>query len=381
MLARQRHHGAHQGNHPVNEPSNGSKASVPPPNGSGTPPPPADDSFPHDPLTASMVHLGLTPHEAQMYHTLLRHGPSTARYAILHSRLDRATGYRILSRLRARGLVTATGYRPQRFVALEAARLLDRISSLLRDELDLQRIVREIYVAGLPPPARDTSMPIGLTSPPPPTPEPTNGPGLSLASRYRLYPGHETIGRYLISCIGNAKEEVSGLSRPGTIPESIRTDLAQALLDALKRGVRVRLVLDYHPIDLEFLTTILRALPEPTPTLEIRFFAPQLARLFLIDRRLALRSLGTPACPFHGPDLGIASEDLEFVRVQTARFQTTWREGVPMETALRSPQGSVLAPPSSSQELRHWVERTARSEPRGYPMDALGFQPHRTFRS
>jgi len=381
VIARQRSHGAHTASHPAAEPTNGSKSAHPPPNGSGSPPPTADDAFPHDALTASMVHLGLTPHEAQMYHTLLRHGPSTARYAILHSRLDRATGYRILSRLRARGLVTATGYRPQRFVALEAARLLDRISSLLRDELDLQRIVREIYVAGLPTPVRDTGMAIGLTAPPPPAPEPINGAGLSLASRYRLYPGHDPIGRYLLGAITSAKEEVSGLCRPGTIPETIRNELARALLDALKRGVRVRLVLDYHPIDLEFLTAILRALPEPTPTLEIRFFAPQLARLFLIDRKIALRCLGTPACPFHGPDLGIGSEDLEFVRVQTARFQTTWREGVPMETALRSPQGSVLAPPSSSQELRHWVERTARNEPRGYPMDALGFQPHRTFRS
>ncbi len=150
---------------------------------------------------------------------------------------------------------------------------------------------------------------------------------------------------------------------------------------ALRKGVRVRLVLDYHPLDLEFLTAILRDCPEPPPLLEVRFYAPQLTRLWLIDGRAALRCLGTPGCPLHGPDLGIASEEMDFVRVQSARFQTTWREGVPLEQALRSPQGALLTPPSSSLELRRWVERSARLEPRGDPVDALGLATHRQYRA
>lgn len=356
----------------------------PPPAASRAPSPPRptggaasagrDDEFPNDVLTGGLIHLGLTAHEAQMYHTLLRNGPSTARYAILHSHLDRATGYRILSRLRARGLVTATGYRPQRFVALDAVRLLDRVSSLVRDELELHRIVREIYASGLPV-AREV-VPLGSRGAPPPH-DPPRAPSLSLASRYRLIPGHSAVTRYVRDAIGGAREEIASLARPQQVPETARLELVDAYLHAVRKGVRVRLVLDYHPADLEFLTAVLREVPEPTPLLEVRFFAPQLARLWIVDGRAAMRCLGSPGCPFHGSDLGIASEEPDFVRVQAARFQTTWREAVPLDHALRSPQGSVLAPPSASNELRHWVERLGRIEPRGYPVDSIGVGSHR----
>ncbi|MGI0132240.1 MAG: TrmB family transcriptional regulator [Thermoplasmata archaeon] len=337
----------------------------------------SDDS-PQDVLTGGLVHVGLTVHEAQMYHTLLRHGPSTARFAILHSRLDRATGYRILSRLRARGLVTATGYRPQRYVALDAVRLLDRVSTLVRDELELHRIVREIYASGLPPSREVAPSTIRGNAPVRDPPRPL---GLSLASHYRLIPGHDMVTRFVRDAIASAHEEIGTLARPQQVPESARVALAHTYVLAVRKGVRVRIVLDYHTADLEFLTAILREIPEPTPLFEVRFFAPQLARLWLVDGRVALRCLGTPGCPFHGSDLGIASEEPEFVRVQAGRFQTTWREAVPLDQALRSSQGSVLAPPSASHELRRWVERLGRHEPRGYPVDAFGFGTHRLVRA
>jgi hypothetical protein len=386
MIARQRSHSHADGTSgALNGSGHRSAAAEPSP----TPPPTAPASsdrnggpteFPHDMLTGGLIHVGLTPHEAQMYHTLLRHGPSTARFAIQQSHLDRATGYRILSRLRARGLVSATGYRPQRFVALDATRLLDRVTTILRDELEMHRVVREIYASGLPP-ARDLVGPATARPTVPSPPEPARAPGLSLAARYKLLPGHEAITPYLVETIGHAKEELGALLRPALVPEPFRAEVAEAIVRALTRGTRVRMVLDYHPADLEFLTAILRGVPEPGATLEVRFFAPQLARLFVVDRRLAIRSLITMGAPPHAAALGIASEDLEFVRVQSARFQTTWREAVPLENALRSPQGSVLAPPSSSRELRHWVERPGRADPRGSPMDALGFQPWRVLRS
>jgi len=103
---------------------------------------PASDGSEHaDELTRGLTHLGLTVHEAQMYRAVVRSGPVTARHAILASQLDRATGYRILARLAARGLVVPTGRRPHRFVALDVGRLLDRATVFLRDEVDLHRVV------------------------------------------------------------------------------------------------------------------------------------------------------------------------------------------------------------------------------------------------
>src|SRR4029077_18904296 len=154
----------------------------------GPPPPPPPPRAPSPPvhatvdiLTGSLVHLGLSVHEAQMYRSLAESGPSTARQAIERSRLDRATGYRILSRLRARGLVSASGYRPQRCQALDATKLVDRVTTFWRDELELHRLFRDICQFGL--------------SGPHPAAEPPAVPGAparaSPSEKYRLVPGHD----------------------------------------------------------------------------------------------------------------------------------------------------------------------------------------------
>ncbi len=323
--------------------------------------PPAD----LDPLTGTLVHMGLSVHEAQMYRSLLEGGPSTARAAIEHSRLDRATGYRILSRLRARGLVTASGYRPQRFVGLEASKLLDRVTAFWRDEVELHRVVRDLYLSGLAAPGAPVpGLPAPPVSPPGAFPKP--------APKFRMVPGLERIGRQMVESIDSAREEIGALLRPHLIPEPIRARVRASLAQALRRNVRVRLGVDYHPPELDFLSQLLHDYPEAGPGLEIRFYAPQLARLLVTDRRTGFRCIHSALTASNGPDLGIFSDEFEFVRMQTGRFQSTWRDAVPLETALRSPMGSVLAPPSSSRELRSWVERAARTELRGAAVESFG---------
>jgi len=330
------------------------------PKASGAPGSPAatpasgSTTFPHDALTGGLTHVGLTVHEAQMYHTLLRHGPSTARHAIAQSRLDRATGYRVLSRLRARGLVTASGYRPQRFTALDAGRLLDRVATTLRDELDLHRIVRDLYVSELPAPPRPSQAPS----------EPVR-PGPTAPGRHHLLPGNEAIGGFLVDHLARSRDEAGALLRPALLPETTRLALADALRSAAGRGLKCHIVLDYHPTDLDFLSLVFRGMPEGRGSFEVRFYAPQLGQLFLFDHRTALRCLSTLGGPSHpSTALGVASEDPEFVRIQTGRFQTTWREAVPIELALRTPQGSDLGPTTTSAELRQWVDQPGRSDSR-----------------
>ena len=330
-------------------------------------PPPEID--PIDPVTGALVHLGLSVHEAQMFRSLLEGGPSTARSAIEHSELDRATGYRILSRLRARGLVTASGYRPQRFSALDASKLLERVTAFWRDEIDLHRVLREHFLAQFTP-ARE----VAPGSPAAPISVPAIAPTTPArpASRFTTVPGIGRIGRQLAESIDSAKEEIGALLRPHLIPEPFRGRVRGAIAAALHRGVRVRIAVDYHPPELDFLSDLLHENPELGAGLEIRFFAPQLARLLVVDRRVAMRCIHSALTTSMGPDLGILSDDFEFVRMQTGRFQSTWRESVPLETALRSPMGSVLAPPSSSRELRSWVERAGRTELRGPVPESFG---------
>lgn len=357
-------------NHPESTPSHAapSRKATPPSASAPEPaPPPPEDT---DPITGTLVQMGLSIHEAQMYRSLLEGGPSTARAAIEHSHLDRATGYRILSRLRARGLVTASGYRPQRFVALDAAKLLDRVTAFLRDELDLHRIVRDLYQATLPSAPAPPMANGGPISAPPPATHPA--PPARAPGRFRVVPGMERVARQLVESIDSSREEVGALLRPHLIPEPYRARVRTAIAQALRRGVRVRLAVDYHPPELDFLSELLHEYPEAGPALEIRFYAPQLARLLVVDRRIGFRCIQSAQTGSTGPDLGILSEDFEFVRMQTGRFQSTWREAVPLEAALRSPMGSVLAPPSSSKELRSWVERASRTELRGPVAESFG---------
>lgn len=63
-----------------------------------------------------------------------------------------------------------------------------------------------------------------------------------------------------------------------------------------------------------------------------------------------------------GPELGVASEDGEFYRYQSSRFQTVWRDALPMEQANPAAGGIRFVPTSSARELRHWVEHTHRSD-------------------
>ncbi|MCI4355155.1 MAG: hypothetical protein L3K06_07305, partial [Thermoplasmata archaeon] len=255
-------------------------------------------------LTLGLVHLGLSPREAQLYHTLLRFGPVTARHAIQTSHLDRATGYRVLSRLRVRGLVAATGNRPQQFVALEIGRLFERVAAFLRDDLELQRTIREIYQTELFHSRSNGTEPVR------PVVAPTTETPLSLArpraGAYRVLPRGSEIGKFLIEALGGAKEEFAALLRPQIVPEPLRADIQQGIIRAIQRGVRVRIAVDYHPQEVEFLAGILRAWDGTPSLLEVRFFAPQFARLCLFDRRMAMRATGLPGSPGGAPDIAIA---------------------------------------------------------------------------
>jgi hypothetical protein len=337
------------------------------------------DRFPHDATTQGFRHVGLTSHEAQMYHALLRSGPSTARAAIQFSRLDRATGYRMLSRLRARGLVAVKGVRPQRFVALDAVRLMVRVSDLARDNLELRRIVRQVYAAELPPQRRST--PAGGLAPgssiaslvPPAAP----GSGLSLresGSSTRLATDNAAISRVLGLAFSEARREVCGLVHPRTLPAPQRAEMLRRIEEALAGGIALRLVFDYHPAEVEFLTDVLRRVPTALDTMSVRFYAMQFARLLVCDNRVALRWLPPPSGSSRDPDLVLASEEPDFVRTQAARFENTWRAGVPVEQALASPRGSIIAPPTCSRELRAGIDRlNRRARPEPPAPDGAGF--------
>ncbi|HYK92549.1 MAG TPA: helix-turn-helix domain-containing protein [Thermoplasmata archaeon] len=304
-----------------------------------------------DPLTMALLHFGLGAREAQLYRTLLKFGPMSARQSIGLAGLDRATGYRVLSKLRARGLVSSTPSRPQRFVPLEVARLFERTVTVLRDDLEFLRVLREHYmVDGSHATGTTRPMPTGVGGVPPRTRWPT----------VRVYPRSEEIAQGIIQLAESAKEELEALMMPQVIPEPLRVDVARAVGRCVERGVRVRVVVDYHPIDLEFLAAMLKSWASIPHGFEFRFFAPQFARLYLVDHRMALRCIRSAGSASLGPELGLSSDDAEFVRYQSTRFQAVWREALPMQRAESGMTQPRSAPAlGNPRDLRRWVERGA----------------------
>jgi len=189
------------------------------------------------------------------------------------------------------------------------------------------------------------------------------GPGAPPKSRWpvvRVFPRAEDVANGIVQLAEQSKEELDALMMPQLIPEGQRAAVARAIAGVVERNARVRLVVDYHPIDLEFLALMLKSWGSLPPGLEFRFYAPQLARLFLVDHRLALRCVRSGGSPAGGPELGLASDDIEFVRFQSTRFQAVWREALPMqrgEAGWSSQRGGVAL--DNPRNLRRWVERGA----------------------
>ena len=317
-----------------------SRSHEPTPNGgpdrSSSPPLPPEDPRSEGPetadeLTRGLTHLGLTVHEAQMYRAVVRSGPVTARHAIAASQLDRATGYRILARLAARGLVQPTGRRPHRFVGLDVGRLLDRATVFLRDEVDLHRVVRSLYLAESPP--RPASSDDGEPMLRAPLARPT------VTAKAHLIPKDEEFAAELIQRIGSARQEIQALTRPGVLPEGSRLELARALARAAERNVRIQLVLDYRTTDLEFLARFLPTVGHTGTKPEVRIWTPQLGRLWVVDRKIAVRGFGALSFPRPGGGPLVASEDEEFVRQNSVRFESIWREATPLSLDARELAG------------------------------------------
>jgi sugar-specific transcriptional regulator TrmB len=320
-------------------------------------------------FSRALRHVGLTNHESQLYHALVRQGPTTAREAIAESGLDRATGYRMLSRLRARGMLSVHGFRPQQFIALDVGRLLERVVEVHRDEIEIRRLLRQAYASGFDPASPDARVTNGASVPS--ISQTTRavlsgGPGLANGPLpLTLLPTPDSINRYVVERLGEAKKEICALVRPRSLSKSLRTELIRTMVGRLKEGVPIRLVFDYHPSEIEFLTEILRLHPDALGTLMVRFYALQFARLFAVDQRVAVRWLASPSGTNRDPELGVASDHGEFVRSQMTRFENTWRAGISIEQALSSPRGSIIAPTACSRELRLAIDAYLRR--RGAP--------------
>jgi Sugar-specific transcriptional regulator TrmB len=292
------------------------------------PAPPADL---HALEVRSLLPFGLSSREARLYLALLQSGPVGAGEASKQSGLHRATGYRVLARLLARGLVKGDGRWPQRFHGAPAQVLCDRMAWFLQDEIELRKWSVGMYpqAAAAPvQPKRDGRVDRRL----PASGELTES---NSSSRARMVSWGSVSSSVPLSGLRAAKRSVDAFLRPGTIPPPVRNALATALADASSQGVAIRLVLDHAVADQRFVDRLWGDPKSRSLGLDVRRYTPLAGHLYVVDGRMALR-FPTLSCLVRGTDIGLASQDPEFVQAQVDRFESVWVDATASLGALGS---------------------------------------------
>lgn len=283
--------------------------------------------------------LGLSLREAKVYLALLSLGPSGARRTTEGSGLHRATAYRILSRLVARGLVTADRRWPREYHPLPLRILVVRNVTFLRDEIELRHWLLRAVPAGSEPGSSDRLEPRS---------DRFHSSYTGDSDRSAVTPlGLTAIGSVadspLLEQLQGARRSMDGLIRPLMIPASLRSKVAISLQRAAARGIHVRVVLDYLAADLRFAGTLLRDRSGRVANLEVRHFTPLGGHLYVLDGQRAVR-FPTLTGSSKEPDFGFVSGDPDFVRAQVARFDAVWDDAVARRGARLPAEFDSLAP-------------------------------------
>lgn len=267
--------------------------------------------------------FGLSYREAKAYLALLAQGPMRARRATEGSGLQRATAYRVLGRLIARGLVTTQPGAGRLYHPLPLRVLVERNVAFLRDEIELRQWMLRVLPSGPVPdmpsrlgiPAdRFASASFGEMDPPGSVPVEVTSMGSGSDSP-------------LLQHLHSARLGVDALIRPLMIPAELRPKIAGSLVRTAARGLPVRVVLDYLAADRRFAAAVRRERSGRVPSMEVRHYTPLAGHCYVIDGRSAVRfpTLGGSSTD---PDFGYFSRDVDFVRAQVARFEAVWEDGV-----------------------------------------------------
>lgn len=282
----------------------------------------------------------------------LRGRPRRAREAATIAGLERATGYRILSRLLDRGMVTASGQHPQRFEAVSPSILFRRLELFYRDEAEIPNLLGEAFGRGADLPHHRSSLP----------PMMSDLPRVLAHEHGSIHPVVEAILR--------AKHSVGAVIEPLSAPVTYRIAMARALGRLARKGVRVRVITDARPADYRFSRAVLREANSSTEHLEFRHYSPLASQLYLIDRLTIVR-IPTLAASTGAAPVGVVIDDQVRVQSLVSRFEALWTEA----TAAGRIPGSVRAESPRSRETKNHgsaIRGRARSKRELPPQDSRG---------
>ncbi len=260
--------------------------------------------------TAALERVGLSHYEALVFVNLARAGDATAREIARASGVNRVQTYRALDSLEGRGLVEVTLDRPKRYAARALNDAFDMIANEKREELEGLDVIRKSLLGAWPRIARGSR----------PTP----------SVRLQVIKGRAQIYQALRRFVGTAKREVLSFTTTKGIQRSYRAGVNEVLVDAIRRGVKPKLLTDIDRSNAALMSSVARTVP-------LRHVERQRGRFIIVDGESIFAFLVQDERTIRGEaETALWTNSPDFVRAHVEFFEQAWAGGMPADERLRA---------------------------------------------
>ncbi len=258
--------------------------------------------------TEYLRRIGLSRYEAVVFINLARAGAATAGEIARMSGVNRVQTYRALEGLEGRGLVEVTLDRPKRYAARAINEVFDMIAEEKRAELESLDAIRKSILEAWPKLS-------GRSREPP-------------SVRLQVIKGRAQIYKTLRRFVGTAKKEVLAFTTTKGLQRSYRAGVNEVLIEAMRRGVKPKLLADIDSSNSALMARVARYVP-------LRHVERQRGRFIVVDRDAIFAFLVQDERTIRGEaETALWTNSPDFVRAHVEFFEQAWSSGMPAESRL-----------------------------------------------
>ncbi len=255
--------------------------------------------------TEALHRLGLSRYEAVVFLNLARAGVATASEVAKASGVNRVQTYRALDSLEGRGLVEVTLDRPKRYAARAINDVFDMVTEEKRSELEGIEAIRKGVLDAWP---RLAGRARTATS-----------------VKLQIIKGRSQIYRAIRKLVGGSRREVLAFTTTKGLQRSYRAGINEVLLEAMRRGVKPRLITNISESNAALMARVAKRVP-------LRHVDWLGGRFILVDRESILAFLIQDEATIRGEaETAMWTNSPDFVKAHHEFFEKAWAAGVPSE--------------------------------------------------
>lgn len=258
--------------------------------------------------TTALEKVGLSHYEALVFVNVARAGAATAREIARATGVNRVQTYRALESLEGRGLVEVTLDRPKRYSARAINDAFEMIANEKREELESLDAIRKSLVGVWPRLSRG-----GREAP---------------SVRLQVIKGRAQIYQALRRFVGTAKREVLAFTTTKGIQRSYRAGVNDILLEAMRRGVKPKLVADIDRSNATLMSRVAGYVP-------LRHADRQRGRFIIVDGESIFAFLVQDERTIRGEaETALWTNSPDFVQAHIEFFEKAWASGTSVRDRL-----------------------------------------------